>query len=89
MFIPVAGALRRCVIACCQQWHLPERPPAEEIHATFLPVKNSRRFQSDDAAKVGSASIRSIHLRRSLSVKAFVQLLLECLMDERNRTTRL
>ena len=44
MFIPVAGALRRCVIACCQQWHLPERPPAEEIHATFLPVKNSRRF---------------------------------------------
>jgi hypothetical protein len=81
MFIPVAGALGWRVIACCQQWHLPERPPIEEIHATFLPVENSRRFQSDDAAKADSASIRSMHLRRSLSVKAFVHLQLECLMD--------
>jgi hypothetical protein len=66
MFIPVAGALRRCVIACCQQWHLPERPPIGEIHATFLPVKNSRRFQSDDAATAGSASNHSMRPPKSL-----------------------
>jgi hypothetical protein len=84
MLIPVAGALGWCVIACFQQCLLRERPPIEEIHATFLPVENSRSFQSDDAAKAGSASIRSMHLRRPLSVEAFVHLRLECLMDERN-----
>jgi hypothetical protein len=72
MLILVAGALRRCVIACFQQWLLPERPPMEEIRATFLPAENSRRFQSDDAAKAVSARIRSMHPRRSLSVKAFI-----------------
>ena len=84
MLIPVAGALGWCVVACFQQCLLRERPPIEEIHATFLPVENSRSFQSDDAAKAGSASIRSTHLRKLLSVEAFVHLRLECLMDERN-----
>ena len=60
MLIPVAGALRRCVVACFQQGPLPERPPIEEIHATFLSIENSRRFQSDDAAKAGSARISSM-----------------------------
>ena len=77
LLIPVAGALRRCVVACFQQWPLLERPPAEEGRATFLSIENSRRFQSDDAAKAGSARIRSKHPRRSLSVKAFMRLRLK------------
>jgi hypothetical protein len=71
MFIPAACALRWCVLACFQQWPLPERPPAEEIHTTFLSVENSRRFQSDDAATAGAARIHSMRPRKALSVRAF------------------
>jgi hypothetical protein len=88
MLIPVAGALGWCVVACFQQCLLRERPPIEEIHATFLPVENSRSFQSDDAAKAGSASIRSMHLRRPIPVRAFMLLRLKIVrmneMEQRN-----
>jgi hypothetical protein len=84
LLIPVTRTLRRCVIACFQQWTLSEWPPVEVSRTTFLRIENSRRFQSNDLAKAGSARISGKHLRRSLSVKAFTRLplkMIKCMFE--------
>jgi hypothetical protein len=85
MFIPHPDHLRRCVVACFQQCPLWERPPVEEIHTVFLLAENSRHFQRGVAAKAGSARFRSMQLRRSLLVMAFLRLRLKIArMNESN-----